>query len=157
MLIRFLHSYYEPVTLMLFPFYSHLLIMFITVEYTRHHVLDLFLIRLVVIVVGCSVVDAQPAETKQKISTAVSVELNKRHLCSVQLCLLCKYQEVDGVLWLDLAALRHGLSERGHHIFHQIVPQRKRVSFQQLVLLSLHLGQILLLKNNQIIQSTVAR
>ncbi len=70
--------------------------------------------------------------------------------------LLCKYQEVDGVFWFDHAALRHGLSERGHHVLHQIVPQRKRVSFQQLVLLSLHLGQILLLINNQIIQSTVS-
>lgn len=72
--------------------------------------------------------------------TAVSVSsFSKKALKFVKEGLLCKYQKVDRVLWFDLAAVQHGLSERGHHVLHQVVPQRKRASFQQLVLLSLQL------------------
>lgn len=69
---------------------------------------------------------------------------------------LCKYQKVDGVLWFKLAAVYQGLSERGHHVLHQVVPQRKRASVQQLSLLSVQLRQILLLINDEIIELTIS-
>lgn len=62
--------------------------------------------NMIVILVGCSVVDVQPAETKQKISAAVSGHSYLTNpLVFIIEGLLCTYQKVNGVLWFDLAAL----------------------------------------------------
>lgn len=58
------------------------------------------------------------------------------------------YQVVDGVLWFDLGAVHQGLRERVYHSLHQVVPQRKSMSFHYSFLLALHYSQILLLSNN---------
>lgn len=49
------------------------------------------------------------------------------------------YQEIYRVFWSDLTALDEALGESGHDVLHQIIPQRNRLSFQQLILLLLNL------------------
>ena len=51
-------------------------------------------------------------------------------------------QVVHRVLWFSLADFNETLCECGHHMTHEIVPQREALGFQHLPLLRLHLSQL---------------
>ena len=50
------------------------------------------------------------------------------------------HQVVDSIIWLHLTDLNEPLCEGGHHVTHEVVAERDRLSLQHLLLLPLHLG-----------------
>ena len=59
-----------------------------------------------------------------------------------------KNQEVDGVVGSDTTALDEAVRHGRHDVLHEIVAQRRRLRFQQLLLLPLHVLQTLSLHNH---------